>query len=116
MGSILLKTLIMFILAFIISMVVALLIFWIRRLLTSVRINSLVDEKAKMMVRRARRIHKIHDNSLSMISTEIEQQMHPELFDFYKGVNEEFEQPEDYHGILKPIVRRKHKAKKHKNI
>ena len=33
-----------------------------------------------------------------------------------KGVNDEFEQPEDYHGELKPIIRRKRSIKKHKNI
>lgn len=116
MGSVFLKTLIMFLLAFIISMFVALLIYWIRRLLTSVRMNSLFDEKAKVMVRRAQRIHKIHDKSLILISEEIEQKIHPEMFDFYDGVNEEFRQPDDFHGVLKPIVRRKRSSKKHKNI
>ncbi len=106
----------MFILSFVIAMVVALLIYWIRRLLTSVRINSFFDEKSKTMVQRAQRIHKIHDQKLVLISEKFENEVHPELFDFYKGVNDEFEQPEDYHGELKPIIRRKRSIKKHKNI
>jgi len=114
MGPILMKTLMMFILSFIIAMIVALLIHWIRRMLTSVRMNSLIDEKSKIIVKRARRIHKIHEKTISVISDEIEQELHPELFDFYKGINEGFEQSEDYHGVLKPIVRRRHKSKKHK--
>jgi hypothetical protein len=116
MGSIFLKTLIMFVLAFIISMFVAVLIYWIRGLLTSVKMNSLFDEKAKLMVKRAIRIHKIHDMSLARISENIEHELHPELFDFYDGINEEFRQPEDFHGVLKPIVRRKRSIKKHKNL
>jgi len=106
----------MFLLAFIISMFVAMLIYWIRRMLTSVRMNSLFDEKAKIMVKRAQRIHKIHENELARISVDLEEKLHPELFDFYNGINEDFEQPEDFHGTLKPIVRRKRKTKKHKNI
>jgi hypothetical protein len=116
MGSIFLKTLIMFVLAFIISMFVAVLIYWIRGLLTSVRMNSLFDEKAKIMVKRAIRIHKIHDKSIALISENLEHELHPELFDFYDGINGEFRQPEDFHGVLKPIVRRKRSIKKHKNI
>jgi nitrogen fixation/metabolism regulation signal transduction histidine kinase len=116
MGSVLLKTLIMFLLSFAIAMVVALLIFWIRSLLTSVRVNSFFDEKSKMLIRRAVRIHKYHDRALSAISEKVEQDLHPELFDFYRGVNEEFRQPEDYNGVLKPIVRRKRITKKHKNL
>lgn len=116
MGAIFIKTLIMFILSFIIAMVVALLIYWIRRLLTSVRINSFFDENSKKMVKRAQRIHKIHDQKLVIISEEVEHEVHPELFDFYNGINEEFEQAEDFHGTLKPIVRRKRNTKKHKNI
>ncbi len=116
MGDILLKTLIMFVLAFVIAMVVSLLIYWIRSLLTSVRVNSLFDEKSKIMVSRARRIHKIHDKNISEIAENVEHEVHPELFDFYRGINDEFEAPEDYNGILKPIVRRKRAAKKHKNI
>jgi len=75
----------MFVLAFIISMVVALLICWIRRLLTSVRMNSLFDEKSKIMVKRAMRIHKIYDQAISIISDAFEEKEHPELFDFYRG-------------------------------
>jgi hypothetical protein len=116
MGSIFIKTLIMFALAFIISMFVALLIYWIRRLLTSVRMNSLFDDKAKILVKRAIRIHKIHDNSLALISDNLEHEMHPELFDYYDGVNEEFREPQDFHGALKPVARRKRSVKKHKNI
>ncbi len=116
MGTIFIKTLIMFALSFVIAMVVALLIYWIRRLLTSVRINSFFDENSKKMVKRAQRIHKIHDQKLIIISEEVEHEVHPELFDFYNGINEEFEQSEDYHGVLKPIVRRKRKSKKHKNV
>jgi hypothetical protein len=116
MGTVFIKTLIMFILSFVIAMVVALLIYWIRRLLTSVRVNSFFDEKSKNMVRRAQRIHKIHDQKLIIISEEVEHEVHPELFDFYKGINEEFEPSEDYHGELKPLVRRKRNTKKHKNI
>jgi hypothetical protein len=116
MGPIFFNTLIMFVLAFIISMFVALLIYWIRRLLTSVRMNSLFDEKAKFLVKRAIRIHKIHDKSLALISENIEHEMHSEIFDFYKGIDEEFSQPEDFHGVLKPLVRRKRNTKKHKNI
>lgn len=107
MGSILVKTLIMFVLAFIIAMIVALMIHWIRRMLTSVRISSFFDEKSKTLVRRARRIHKIHEQKISVISGKVEQEVHPELFDYYMGRNENFRQPEDYHGILKPIVRRR---------
>jgi hypothetical protein len=106
----------MFLLAFVISMVVALLIYWIRGLLTSVRVNSFFDEKSKILVRRAQRIHKIHDKSLKIISDEIEMELHPELFDFYDGVNEDYKPSEDYHGTLKPTIRRKHITKKHKNI
>jgi hypothetical protein len=116
MGSVFLKTMIMFALAFIISMFVALLIYWIRRLLTSVRMNSLFDEKSKIMVQRARRIHQIHDRELHLISEAFEKKEHPELFDFYAGINQEFKPSEDFHGILKPIVRRKRSTKKHKNI
>jgi len=116
MGTIFIKTLIMFALSFVIAMVVALLIYWIRRLLTSVRVNSFFDENSKKMVKRAQRIHKIHDQKLIIISEEVEHEVHPELFDFYNGINEEFEQSEDYHGVLKPIVRRKRKSKKHKNV
>jgi chromosome condensin MukBEF complex kleisin-like MukF subunit len=116
MGNIFLKTLIMFLLSFAIAMVVALLIYWIRRLLTSVRVNSFFDEKSKKMVKRAQRIHKIHDKKLVIISEEVEHEVHPELFDFYNGINEEFEPSEDFHGTLKPIVRRKRNTKKHKNI
>jgi hypothetical protein len=116
MGSILIKTLIMFLLAFVISMLVALLIYWIRGLLTSVRVNSFFDEKSKLVVRRAVRIHKIHNKSLKLISEGIEQEMHPELFDFYNGVNEDFEPVEDYNGTFRSTVRRKRTTKKHKNI
>jgi hypothetical protein len=116
MGPIFLKTLIMFLLAFVISMFVALLIYWIRGLLTSVRVNSFFDEKAKVVVRRARRIHKIHDKSLKILSDEIEMELHPELFDFYNGVNEDFEPVEDYGGTFKTTIRRKRTTKKHKNI
>jgi len=116
MGSILFKTLIMFLLAFVISMLVALLIYWIRGMLTSVRINSFFDEKSKIVVRRAVRIHKIHHKSLSVLAENIEHEVHPELLDFYQGINEEYVQPEDYHGDIKPIIRRKRTAKRHKNI
>ena len=115
MGSILIKTLIMFVLAFVIAMFVALLIYWIRILLTSVRMNSLFDEKSKVLVKRAVRIHKLHDKAISRMSEEIEEKEHPEIFDFYKGISEEFEPPEDYNGTLNP-VRRRHPSKKHKNI
>jgi hypothetical protein len=116
MGAIFMKTLIMFVLAFIIAMFVSLLIYWIRNMLTSVRIASFFDEKSKVIVRRAQRIHKIHVGNISVISGKVEQEMHPELFDFYKGVNEEFVQPEDFHGIFKPITRRKRTIKKHKTV
>lgn len=116
MGSVFLKTLIMFLLAFVISMFVALLIYWIRSLLTSVRMNSLFDEKAKVVVRRAKRIHKIHDHELMLISEGVEEEMHSELFDFYEGVNDDIRQPEDYTGSSKLSVRRKRSAKKHKNL
>ena len=106
----------MFLLAFVISMFVALLIYWIRGLLTSVRVNSLFDERSKIMVKRAVRIHKIHDKTLKLISDGIENEMHPELFDFYNGVNEDFEPVEDYNGSLRPTIRRKRSTKKHKNI
>ncbi len=116
MGDVFVKTMIMFVLAFIISMVVALLIYWIRRLLTSVRMNSFFDEKSKMLVKRAISIHKIHHRQLSLISSEIEKQEHPELFDFYEGVNDDFETSEDFHGSLKLLPRRKRNTRKHKNI
>lgn len=116
MGPIFIKTLIMFLLAFVISMVVALLIYWTRRLLTSVRMNSLFDEKAKKIVRRAQRIHKIHERSLKIISEGIEQEMHSEIIEFYQGVNDNFEPVEDYNGTFKPTIRRKRSTKKHKNI
>ena len=106
----------MFLLAFVISMAVALLIYWIRQMLTSVRINSFFDEKSKIVVRRAVRIHKIHDKTLSMIAEQVEHEVHPELLDFYQGINEEYVQPEDYHGDIKPIIRRKRTTKRHKNI
>jgi len=116
MGSVLVKTLIMFLLAFVIAMVVALLIYWIRGLLTSVRINSFFDEKSKIVVRRAIKIHKIHDKSINMIAAQVEHEAHPELLDFYHGINEEYIEPEDYHGVLKPIIRRKRSTKRHKNV
>ena len=116
MGSIFIKTLIMFLLAFVISMAVALLIYWIRQMLTSVRINSFFDEKSKIVVRRAARIHKIHDKTLSLIAEQVEHEVHPELLDFYQGINEEYVQPEDYHCDIKPIIRRKRTTKRHKNI
>ena len=106
----------MFLLAFVISMAVALLIYWIRQMITSVRINSFFDEKSKIVVRRAVRIHKIHDKTLSLIADQVEHEVHPELLDFYQGINEEYVQPEDYHGDIKPIIRRKRTAKRHKNI
>ena len=106
----------MFLLAFVISMAVALLIYWIRQMLTSVRINSFFDEKSKIVVRRAVRIHKIHDKTLSMIAEQVEHEVHPELLDFYQGINEQFVQPEEYHGDIKPIIRRKRTTKRHKNI
>jgi hypothetical protein len=115
MGSIFIKTLIMFLLAFAIAMLVALLIYWIRSLLTSVRVNSIFDETSKRKIRRAKSIHKIHEKTISVISGKVEQEIHPELFDYYMGINDEFEQPEDYHGILKPMIRRRHRAKKNKN-
>ena len=104
----------MFILSFIIAMVVALMIYWIRGLLTSVRVNSLFDEKSKTMVKRAKRIHKIHDNTLNMLAGQTEHDVHPELFDFYKGVNEEYKQPDDYHGELKPVSGRRSNVEKRK--
>jgi nitrogen fixation/metabolism regulation signal transduction histidine kinase len=116
MGSILLKTLIMFLLSFVIAMFVAVLIYWIRSLLTSVRVNSFFDEKSKKVIRRALRIHKLHDQVLSGISEKVEHDLHPELFDFYRGVNEEYRQPEENDEILKPIIRRKKVIKKHKNL
>jgi len=116
MGDVFVKTLIMFVLAFIISMIVALLIYWIRRLLTSVRMNSFFDEKSKLLVSRAIKIQKIHHKQLSLLSSEIEKQEHPELFDFYEGVNDDFEPSEDYHGTLKLMPRRKRNTRKHKNI
>lgn len=85
-------------------------------MLTSVRVNSFFDEKSKIVVRRAIRIHKIHDKSLKLISEGIEHEMHPELFDFYNGVNEDFEPVEDFNGVLKPTIRRKRTTRKHKNI
>lgn len=106
----------MFLLAFVISMLVALLIYWIRGLLTSVRVNSLFDEKSKIVVRRAIKIHKIHDKALGMIAEKIEHEVHPELFDFYQGINEEYVQTEDYHGDFKPSIRRKRTSKRHKNL
>lgn len=116
MGAILFKTLLMFLLSFVIAMVVALVIYWIRNLLTSVRVNSFFDEKSKRLIRRAVRIHKLHDKVLSEISEKVEQELHPELFDFYRGVNEEFRQPEDFNGVTKPVIRRKRIEKKHKNL
>lgn len=85
-------------------------------MLTSVRMNSLFDEKAKIVVRRAQRIHKIHDQSLKIISDEIEMELHPELFDFYDGINEDFEPVEDYNGTLMHTIRRKRTIRKNKNI
>jgi hypothetical protein len=114
MGSILVTTLLMFVMAFVISMLVALLIYWIRNLLTSVRMNSLFDEKSKILVKRARRIHKIHDLKISMISEEVEHDIYHELSDFYRGINDDVEQPDDYHGELKPIVRSTRNPKKTK--
>lgn len=116
MGAVFIKTLIMFLLAFVISMLVALLIYWIRGLLTSVRVNSFFDEKSKIVVRRAIKIHKIHDKTLGTIAAEVEHEVHPELFDFYHGINEEYVEPEDYHGILKPTIRRKRTSKRHKYL
>jgi hypothetical protein len=112
MGAIFLKTFFMFILSFIIAMFVALLIWWIRNLLTSVRLNSLFDENSRLLVRRAKRIHKIHDRSLISLTRSIEAEMHPELFDFYSGINEDSVQPEDFHGHLKPVKKRRVKSNK----
>jgi hypothetical protein len=116
MGDVFVKTMIMFVLAFIISMFVALLISWIRRLLTSVKMNSFFDERSKRLVRRAINIHKIHHRQLNLISEAIEKQEHSELFDFYEGVNDDFEPSEDYHGTLKLMPRRKRNTRKHKHI
>lgn len=116
MGTVFFKTLIMFALAFIIAMFVALLIYWIRGLLTSVRVNSFFDDKSKMLVRRARRIHKIHDKSLAAISEQVENEAHFELFDFYSGINEDFKQPEDFHSPIRTVIRRKKSTKRHKNL
>lgn len=116
MGAIFLKTLIMFILSFIIAMFVAVLIYWIRGLLTSVKVNSFFDEKSKIVVQRAIRIHKIHGQVLNVITEQIEHEVHPELLDFYHGINEEFVEPPDYHGETKSITRRKRSTRKHKNI
>lgn len=116
MGTVIVKTLIMFLLAFIIAMVVALLIYWIRGLLTSERVNSLFDEKSKIVVRRAIRIHKIHNKALGSMAKEVEHKLHPELLDYYQGINEDYVESEDYHGVLKPIVRRRRSSKRHKNL
>lgn len=116
MTSVFYKTFIMFLLSFAISMFVALLIYWIRSLLTSVRMNSFFDEKSKRLVRRAISIHKIHNRQIRLISSEIEKGEHLDLLDFYEGVNEDFEPSEDYHGTLKRLPRRKRNTRKHKNI
>ncbi len=116
MGDVFVKTMIMFVLAFIISMFVALLINWIRRLLTSVRMNSFFDERSKRLVKRAISIHKIHHQQLNLISEAIEEKAHSELFDFFEGVNDDFEPSEDFHGSLKLLPRRKRNTRKHKNI
>lgn len=106
----------MFLLAFVISMAVALLIYWIRSLLTSVRVNSFFDEKSKIVVRRAARIHKIHNRSIRIISDGVEHEIHSGIVDFYHGINEDFTPVEDYNGSFPPTIRRKRITKKHKNI
>lgn len=106
----------MFLLSFIIAMVVALLIYWIRSLLTSVRVNSFFDENSKNVVRRAVRIHKIHGEALSAQSEIVVHEMHPELFYYQEGLNEEFEQPENYQASARTIKRRKRNIRKHKNL
>ena len=114
MDSILVKTLIMFLLSFVIAMIVAFVIQWIRNLLTSVRINSFFDEKSKIIIRRARKIHKIHSTNIHVLADHEEFESQQNIFDFYHGINEEYEEPEDFHGILKPIIRRKRSNRKHK--
>jgi hypothetical protein len=47
-----------------------------------------------------------------MLAGQTEHDVHPELFDFYNGVNEEYQQPEDYHGELKPLSGRRRSAVK----
>jgi len=115
MGSIFIKTLIMFVLSFIIAMVVAVLIYWIRQLLTSVRMNSFFDEKSKNMMRRAIRIHKIHDKKIRNLSAQDLVELQPHGYNLYEGVDSNYEPVERHRNVFRSVVRRKRTVKKHKN-
>ena len=58
MNQVLTQTFFMFLLSFVISMIVAFLIFLIKRMLTSLAFNSLFDENVKLELKRARKIKK----------------------------------------------------------
>jgi hypothetical protein len=90
MNEVLIKTLIMFAFSFIIAMIVAVLIFLIRKMLTSVILNSLFDEKSKVIVKRARRIHNIHNKTIFSMAINREEEIDSDLIDFYKGINDHY--------------------------
>jgi hypothetical protein len=90
MSDVYIKTLIMFGFSFIIAMIVAVIIFMIRKMLTSVVLNSLFDEKAKIIVKRARRIHNIHNHNIYSLAKASEEEVDCDLIDFYKGINDHF--------------------------
>ena len=79
----------MFILAFAISMFVAFLIYGIKKILTSVYINSFFDEEAKKEVLEAKRIQTLQKREIKKIMKELQQEMHDDLNDFYHGINKD---------------------------
>ncbi len=97
MSDVYLKTLIMFGFSFIIAMIVAVIIFLIRKMLTSVILNSLFDEKAKTIVKRARRIHNIHNHNIFSLAKTSEEEVDSDLIDFYKGINDHYNPVNESH-------------------
>ena len=90
MNDVLIKTLIMFAFSFVIAMIVAVLIFFIRKILTSVIVNSLFDEKSKVIVKRAKRIKNIHNKNIFSMAINSEEELNSDLIDFYKGINDHY--------------------------
>lgn len=91
MNQVLTQTFFMFLLSFAISMIVAFLIFLIKRMLTSLAFNSLFDENVKLELKRARKIKKARKKELKKRILQFEDQHKIDLFDFYKGIDSNIE-------------------------
>jgi hypothetical protein len=116
MHSVVLKTLLMFLLSFAIAMLVALIIFWIRKLLTSVRVESLFNESSRKKMRRAIRIHQFHEAVIHQLAIEIERKSFPEQLNYHLGVTQELNTDEPFYGPLPKFrIRFKRKKDKRKN-